>query len=329
VRDFQAISILGSGAITLGVAWALVARWIPAPLAYPNDRSLHVVPVPRTGGLAIWAGSLFAVVFATVPWTWLVPLGCVLVVSLIDDWRGVPAPLRLAVHAVAALGATAPYHDASNASGLTLIVLDALVIVWMANLYNFMDGADGLAGGMGLSGFGAYAVAAMLRGDPNLAITCAVLASACAAFLVFNRPPARLFMGDVGAVGLGFVAALIGLHGYATGVWRWWFPPLVFAPFIVDATVTLVRRWQRGQRLSHAHRDHFYQRAILMDGAHGGTLRVYFLWMVACAAIGIAMLVWYADAGAVVLVATAAAFGWYCRSIDRRWARNTHLHHAG
>ena len=328
MRDFQAISILGSGAITLCVAWALVARRIPAPLALPNERSLHIVPVPRIGGIAIWAGWVVALATADFPWTWLAPIGCVLAVSLIDDWRGVPATLRLAIHCGAALAAAAPYHDASTIPGISLILFDALVIVWMANLYNFMDGADGMAGGMGLIGFSAYAFAASLRGESNLAVVSAALAAACAAFLVFNRPPARLFMGDVGAVGLGFVAALIGLHGYRTGLWGWWFPPLVFAPFIFDATVTLLRRWRRGKQLALAHRDHFYQRAILIDGSHAATLRAYVGWMSACAVAGIAMLWWYADGGGVLLALIGAAFGWYCRSIDRRWAQSPHLHHA-
>jgi UDP-N-acetylmuramyl pentapeptide phosphotransferase/UDP-N-acetylglucosamine-1-phosphate transferase len=212
-------------------------------------------------------------------------------------------------------------------SGLASILFDTLVIVWMANLYNFMDGADGLAGGMGAIGFGAYATAAALIGDANLAVLSAALALGCAAFLVFNRPPARLFMGDVGAVGLGFVAGLIGLHGYEADAWGWWFPPLVFAPFIIDASATLVRRWRRGEPLARAHRDHFYQRAILIEGSHSATLVAYLGWMALCAIAAIVALHWAASAGGGVLAALVAAFGWYCRSIDRRWAQSAGPHH--
>jgi len=320
VRDFQAISILGCGAITLAVAWALAAGVLPSPKANPNERSLHRFPVPRTGGLAIWAGWLFAWVVAGPPWAWAAPVAAVIAVSLVDDWRALPAYVRLTIHAGAGLAAAAPYHDLAAASGWALVAFDALVIVWMANLYNFMDGADGLAGSMGAIGFGAYAFGAALAGNAGLAFLCAALSICCAAFLVFNRPPARLFMGDVGAVGLGFVAGLVGLHGYSGDVWGWWFPPLVFAPFIIDSTATLARRWRRGDALARAHREHFYQRAILLDGGHTRTLFVYAGWMAACAALALACLYFDGVAGGVALVLAGAAFGWYCRSVDRRWA---------
>jgi UDP-N-acetylmuramyl pentapeptide phosphotransferase/UDP-N-acetylglucosamine-1-phosphate transferase len=329
VRDFQAISVLGCGAITLGVAWLLVAGIIPGPISQPNERSLHKSPVPRIGGIAIWAGWFAAWPGAIVSWAWLAPIVCVIAVSLIDDWRGLPAYLRLSVHAGAGLAAAAPYHDLTAALGWALVAFDALVIAWMANLYNFMDGADGLAGVMGTIGFAAYSFAAMLAGQSELATLCAALAVACAAFLAFNRPPARLFMGDVGAVGLGFVAGVVGLHGYSGEVWGWWFPPLVFAPFIVDSSVTLARRWRRGDSLARPHREHFYQRAILIDGSHSRTLFVYAGWMAACAALALACLRQGAAAGGVALVLASAAFGWYCRRVDRRWASHIDPHHAG
>jgi hypothetical protein len=134
----------------------------------------------------------------------------------------------------------------------------------MANLCQFHGRADGLAGSMGLFGFGAYGVAAAVAGRAESGVLFGTLAAACAGFLVFNRPPARLFMGDVGAVGLGFLAGLFGLQGIVAGAWPWWFPPLVFAPFILDAQPLYcggcgnARRWPRNRSL--------YQRAILVDG---------------------------------------------------------------
>ncbi|MEO7760541.1 MAG: glycosyltransferase family 4 protein [Casimicrobiaceae bacterium] len=295
----------------------------------PNDRSLHVTPVPRIGGAAIWAGWLAAWLVAPGSGSWLVPIGCVLLISLIDDWRGLPAALRLTFHLGAALAVSAPYHDVLTLSGATVTVFDAMVIVWMANLYNFMDGADGLAGGTGAIGFGAYGIALWLAGAPGLATLCAALAVSCAAFLVFNTPPARLFMGDVGAVGLGFVAGLIGLHGYSQDLWAWWFPPLVFLPFIADSTSTLIRRWHRGESPARAHRDHFYQRAILLDGSHQRTLLTYMGWATACGIAAVLCQRAWPEIGAAVLVAAAAAFAWYCRSIDRRWAGYRDPRHAG
>lgn len=328
MRDFEAISIIGSGAITLCIAWAQSSGVLPTPLANPNERSLHVQPVPRTGGVAIWAGASLAWLGAGAPVWWLAPLAAVLGISLLDDWRGVPARLRLFVHGVAACAVAIAYRDAGSVSGWPLAIVEAVAITWMANLYNFMDGSDGLAAGTGALGFGAYAFAAAQSGAPDLAIQCAVVATACAVFLLFNRPPARLFMGDIGSIGLGFAAGLIGLHGFVAGVWGFWLPPLVFAPFIADATITLLRRWRRGERLAHAHRDHFYQRKILIEGSHVGTLRAYLGWSLACGLVALAAARWRADAGVFVMLAAFLAFGAYCRTIDRRWTAYLRATHA-
>jgi len=313
--------------IALGVAWILAAGLVSAPLAQPNARSLHVRPVPRIGGIAIWAGWLVALVTVPVSWHWVAPFALVVAVSLLDDFRALPAAVRLLAQAAAAITAGALVLDANWA----LLAFAALVIVWMANLYNFMDGADGLAGSMGLFGFGAYSAAAVLAGPgrADFAVLCGALAAACAGFLVFNRPPARLFMGDVGAVALGFLAGLFGLEGLSAGIWPWWFPPLVFAPFILDATATLLRRMRQRAPLASAHRDHFYQRAILIDGAHGRTVRIYGGWMAACVVLALAGLRWAPDFGGLLLLAAGAGFGWYCRAIDQRWAVWSKAHHAG
>jgi len=137
----------------------------------------------------------------------------------------------------------------------------------MTNLYNFMDGADGLAGLMAMIGFGAYAAGAAAAGAWALAATACTIASAAAGFLAFNWPPARVFLGDAGSIPLGFLAGVLGLHGVATGTWPLWFPALVFSPFIVDATFTLLRRALRRERVWTAHREHLYQRLVLCGWA--------------------------------------------------------------
>jgi UDP-N-acetylmuramyl pentapeptide phosphotransferase/UDP-N-acetylglucosamine-1-phosphate transferase len=141
--------------------------------------------------------------------------------------------------------------------------LAVLAIVWATNLYNFMDGADGLAGGMGLIGFAAYAWAAAQAGRLELAVLCAAIASGCGGFLLHNAPPARVFLGDCGAIPLGFLAGALGLHGVLAGAWPAWFPALVFSPFIADASFTLALRIARGERFWLAHRSHGYQRLVL------------------------------------------------------------------
>lgn len=328
MRDFEAISIVASGAITLVLARAFAGRLIPSPLALPNPRSLHRDPVPRTGGIAIWAGVSLIWFIAAAPLWWLAPVCAVLAISLWDDWHPLPATLRFVVHTGAAVACVMAYVPDDSLISWGLAALEILVLLWMTNLYNFMDGSDGLAASMGALGFGAYALAAWVAGAAPLAVWCGTVCAASTAFLVFNRPPARLFMGDVGSVGLGFFAALIGLHGFAQGIWPFWLPPLVFAPFVYDATATLLRRWRRGAPLAEAHREHVYQRKILLEGSHRGTLRSYALWMVVCAAAALAAARWLDTAGVFVLAAVYAGFGAWCRVIDRRWAAHERASHA-
>jgi UDP-N-acetylmuramyl pentapeptide phosphotransferase/UDP-N-acetylglucosamine-1-phosphate transferase len=197
-----------------------------------------------------------------------------------------------------------------------------LAIVWYTNLYNFMDGSDGLAGGMAVIGFGAYAIAAQLSGASPFAALCAAVAAAAAGFLVFNFPPARLFMGDAGSVPLGFLAGALGVVGWSRGYWPIWCPLLAFAPFVCDATLTLLRRALRRERVWQAHRDHYYQRLVRMGFGHRGTALIEYSVMGGCAAI--ALLARResatAQAGAVALAAAvliAIAF-W----VDLRWARH-------
>jgi UDP-N-acetylmuramyl pentapeptide phosphotransferase/UDP-N-acetylglucosamine-1-phosphate transferase len=185
-----------------------------------------------------------------------------------------------------------------------------------------MDGSDGLAGGMAVIGFGAYAIAAHLSGAGPFAVLCASVAAAAAGFLVFNFPPARLFMGDAGSVPLGFLAGALGVVGWSRGFWPIWFPLLVFAPFVCDATLTLLRRALRRERVWQAHRDHYYQRLVRMGFGHRGTALVEYAVMAGCAAI--ALLARRepstVQAGALALAAAlliAIAF-W----VDLRWARH-------
>ncbi len=162
-----------------------------------------------------------------------------------------------------------------------LLVPALLAIIWMINLYNFMDGSDGLAGGMSIAGFGTYAVAAYGGGLMELSVLAAALAGAAAGFLIWNFHKARIFMGDSGSVPLGFLAAALGLLGWQEGVWPMWFPVLVFSPFIADASVTLVKRYLRGERLSQAHRSHYYQRVLRMGLGHRGTALAAYVLMLA------------------------------------------------
>src|SRR3982074_2491470 len=273
------LSALPAALAAVGASISLILLKIPGrlPTAHPNVRSLHHRSVPRGGGLAIWSGWLVGTVWLATPQPWLAPVLLTILVSFWDDRYGVPAWMRLLVQTVAA-GAWIWLSEVPLNPLLAVVA-----IVWMANLFNFMDGSDGLALAMGLVGVGAYALAGSMAGASDAPILWALIA-AIVPCLMLNFPPARLFMGDVGAVPLGFVAAIFGIAGWGGGLWAAWFPLLVFLPFVADASVTLVLRLLRGATIWKAHREHFYQKLVQLGFGHRGTLVLYGALMLGIAA---------------------------------------------
>lgn len=259
-------------------------------LDVPNQRSLHHRPVPRTGGVGVLLAAAIGAIVAGGPWLALVLALSLAAVSAADDQFDLPVPFRLLAHLAAALGLWA--GGGLPTESWPASVAAVIAIAWMTNLYNFMDGADGLAGGMALFGFASYAYAALIIGDAQIAVLCASVAAGAAAFLLFNFHPARIFMGDVGSIPLGFLAAALGLEGVRRGLWPFWFPVLVFSPFIVDATVTLVRRLANGERIWQAHRQHHYQLMVRSGLGHRATALIWYAVMglvgaSACAALAL------------------------------------------
>jgi UDP-GlcNAc:undecaprenyl-phosphate GlcNAc-1-phosphate transferase len=314
----------GLSALTLG----LLGLWRGhLPLDHPIDRSLHRRPVMRVGGLAIWAGFLPAALLIPAPIAggavWLAAWAAVTIVSFADDWRGVRPPVRLGVQALAAIAIAVSLfsRDASEFS-LTdgiLIALAAFTIVWSANLFNFMDGSDGLAALMAVCGFGAYGAAALRAGAPSDVYF--GLASATLPFLAANLPPARAFMGDGGSVPLGFLAAVFGLAGIRAETWPGWFPLLVFLPFIADTLVTMIRRIVAGENLFQAHKTHYYQRLHRMGAGHAGTFLFYGLLVAGTSASAYFALAMGPAAGWQVLGAWTVAIGGCFAGIDYHWRR--------
>lgn len=235
----------------------------------PNERSLHSKPVPRIGGVGLMAGGLsgWALMLNSLAWWVVLPLLILFIVSLLDDIRSLPVKQRLLAHLLAAAIMVAGSGLFAQ-QGVVIAVAVLLCTVWMTNLYNFMDGSDGLAGGMALFGFGMYGIAALLAHNTQLALLNFCIAAAAASFLYYNVHPAKIFMGDSGSIPLGFLAAAMGLWGWQQGSWGAWFPLLVFSPFIVDASITLLRRALRGVKVSEAHREHYYQQLIQMGWGH-------------------------------------------------------------
>lgn len=275
---------LVSFALTWIVLIVLIRTWSDRVLDHPNERSLHQRPVPRMGGIGVAIGIAASVPLVSQLEWWPLWLGaCILVgISFLDDLIGLPIIGRLLVHFVAAGGVVAGLLLTHTGVGWGLLAIVA--IVWMTNLYNFMDGMDGLAGGMALFGFGFYALAGVLSGHLPFALTSASIAAASGAFLLFNFHPARIFMGDAGSTLLGFLAACLGFVGWQLGIWTLWFPGLVFSPFIVDATVTLARRLLCGEKVWRPHREHYYQRLALAGWGHRRTAVVEYVLMMVCGA---------------------------------------------
>ena len=309
------------------LVWMLRCRPVWLPLDRPNTRSLHRDPVPRAGGLAILLGAVVGCVLAgTWGVAWVVIVLFLAAVSWVDDRRGLPVTARLGVQTIVAIlflsisGQDMPWMT---------FLFAALAIVWMTNIYNFMDGSDGLAGGMAVIGFGCYAIAAWMAGHHQLSLVCWCLVAGTLAFLVFNVPPAKIFMGDTGSVPFGFLAAAIGFLGWQEEFWPIWFPFLVFSFFIVDGTVTLSRRAVSGVRFWEPHRDHAYQRLIRSGWSHRQLMLTAWSIMFLTGTTALVLL------GQPAIVVTASLAGWVMIdvglliAVDAHWRRSAVGHSGG
>ncbi|MGE0356537.1 MAG: glycosyltransferase family 4 protein [Burkholderiales bacterium] len=307
------------------VALVAIALLRASPLAArivdrPGERSLHATVTPRLGGIGVMLGAL-PVVFlqGTAEVRVIAGLAAFLAaVSLADDVRSLPVAVRLPCHLAAAAVAAAVV---APGAGYGTMAAAFVAIAWMTNLYNFMDGADGLAGGMALIGFGALGAGAFLAGDAGFALALAAVAAAAAGFLAFNFPPARVFLGDAGSVPLGFLAGAFACLGIARGLWPAWFPLLVFSPFVVDATVTLARRAARREPVFRAHRSHYYQRLVLAGWTHRRLAVAAWALMLAAAASALAALGRHAAVQGAILSAWSIAYAALLLAIDRRQPR--------
>jgi Fuc2NAc and GlcNAc transferase len=272
----------------LASAWLteLVRRHAQARsmLDIPNERSSHTAPTPRGGGLAIavvvLGGTAILAFGGWVPARTAVALiGGGLAVTTIgwrDDRRHVSAATRAGVHFLAAAWAVlwlsglpeVTFGRSPIALGWWGSLLAIVAIVWCVNLYNFMDGIDGIAASeatcVGLLASGLL----VARGSVSLALLALLIAGASAGFLVWNWEPARIFMGDVGSGLLGFLFGTLAVASENTGALPASIFVLLLGVFVVDATLTLIRRAIRGEPWYVAHRAHAYQRAVQAGASH-------------------------------------------------------------
>ena len=296
-----AIAMIATG---LMLRYALQRRLIDVP----NPRSSHSSPTPRGGGMAIvvaFLGAVLALAF-TKHLDGKIALalagggGVIALIGFLDDRRTLSAGARFAVHVAAAALVVAvlggiPGPELAN-WGLHGVWLGAtiavLVLVWTTNLFNFMDGIDGIAGGEAvfIAGAGAW-INWRHGGDAGLTVAMLSLGAATSGFLRWNWPPARIFMGDVGSGFVGFSLAVLGLAASTEGaipIGAW---AILGGAFLVDATVTLLRRIARGDRWMEAHRLHAYQHLARRYRAHlpvtGLVILINVVWLLPWAIIAV------------------------------------------
>ncbi|WP_242523417.1 MraY family glycosyltransferase [Thiocystis minor] len=311
VLDGMALPTLAAAPIASLFFSALVAGWLASgatagrgPMDLPNHRSLHSTPVPRTGGLAVLSSVLVPLFILAglgiyaLEYAWLcAALALVATISFLDDLGDVSPWMRLLTHLSGALLLIAGglHWAVLDLPGIMLTLpalvgggLTLLYIIWMINLYNFMDGMDGFAGGMAVFGFAALAILGWSGGEPLFGLVATCIAAAAAGFLLVNYPPARIFLGDAGSSSLGLLAAGLSLWGVQLGLFPLWTAWLAFSPFIVDATWTLLARLMRHEHIWEPHRSHHYQRLVLAGWGHRKTLLRGYLLMAAAAACAVA-----------------------------------------
>jgi UDP-N-acetylmuramyl pentapeptide phosphotransferase/UDP-N-acetylglucosamine-1-phosphate transferase len=256
------------------LACALTAAYLAraSKLEPPSERGMHTVPVPSGAGVAMVATILILwplsqrIDLGGTHILLIAALGGLTVLSWFDDRHQLPPGLRLAAHIlVVALLLGALPTDERIAPAVPLIVERVVVgaaWVWFINLYNFMDGIDGIAGSEGIAVAAGYAAVLAAAPDAVPAIDLAlIIAAACAGYLVWNWHPARVFMGDAGSIALGFLLGWLMIDLALRGHWA---AALILpATFTADATLTLLARLWRGEKPWKPHREHFYQRAVL------------------------------------------------------------------
>lgn len=311
--------ILGAGMSALAICYVITqlirrAAGTLGLIDVPNERSSHARPTPKGGGLAIAVSSLAAMgalvalgVMQGRLFLAVAPGGAaVAAVGIIDDIRPLSARIRLFVHFMAAAWAVvcigpveffhyiAPHTPELNWLGYGL---STVAIVWFLNMYNFMDGIDGIAASQAV--FMSCGVALLALFSIGIAPTAAaaiVIGLTSCGFLLSNWPPANIFMGDVGSGYLGYTFAVLGLASGSHSVFGPWSYIILAGVFAVDATFTVARRFLRGEIVTEAHRTHAFQLLAQRLGHRNVTLWVALVnlaWLTPCA---LASVLWPSDA---------------------------------
>jgi len=267
----------------------------------PNERSSHKTPTPRGGGIAFVATSLIGFLLLllnnALNKTDLFALCCAgLIVAIaghLDDRQKISgATVRLVLHAISAIilivGVDTPaqisFFERTVNTGTIGSILGFLYLVWLLNLFNFMDGTDGIASSEAV--FVCLAGAILnnhVLSDINFSSAAVIIAASTFGFLVFNWSPAKIFMGDVGSGFLGIVIGGLSLIAAKQDPELLWVWIILLAVFVSDATITLIRRLLRKQKPHVAHRSHAYQHLAIRLNSHAKVallvLAVNLVWL--------------------------------------------------
>jgi Fuc2NAc and GlcNAc transferase len=252
-------------------------------IAHPGERQSHAIATPTGGGL----GLVFSIIVTTLCLQLILPLpgfwwqnmlpGILLlaIVGWRDDKLPVSSLARLLVQLAASFWLLGFGWSQFSLTGVALFICMIVAIVWLMNLYNFMDGSNGMAGFQGVFTGLMLAVLFQIDGQYEMALIALAVAAACGGFLPLNFPRARVFMGDVASVPLGFIFASLAVYGIQTGSFSLPVFILIMSVFLVDATLTLLARALSGERWYTAHARHVYQRLIAQGWSHSQVLVVY------------------------------------------------------
>jgi UDP-N-acetylmuramyl pentapeptide phosphotransferase/UDP-N-acetylglucosamine-1-phosphate transferase len=243
----------------------------------PNERSAHSQPTPTMGGVGIAVGIAAGVLITPIARDLRVGLLIVLAVLLLAIADNIGRPLSVSRKLLLQLVAAGSWiiwapatsiqltSDLSLGPGGLAMAATLVWLLWLMNVFNFMDGIDALTGSQAVAM--CVGLALILPSDGPLGQLPILVIAACLGFLLFNAPPARIFMGDVGSLSLGFLVGVIVLAAASQGT-PLWLAAMPLTPYFVDTTYTVVRRFQRGENVLHAHKEHLYQRLVQAGWSH-------------------------------------------------------------
>ncbi len=277
--------------VTMLVAKMIIVNAAKLNLMYKADRrSMHVGQIANGGGLGIVIAGTFSGIILAIDVSpnliWIVALSvCLGLTGFFDDMLYLPPSVRLLVHVTACIALIGIYAPLANPFSnlhlppLLLAAVAVLIGMWWINLFNFMDGIDGLAASESVFILGVAVVATITTTDlPAIGVEMKwmiTITASCLAFMYFNWPPARVFMGDTSSTYLPFVIFAMAIATIQQQQLTYPFWLIVTATFTTDATITLLRRIWSGDNLVQAHRSHAYQKLSLRTGSHVPVLLLY------------------------------------------------------